>query len=320
MKSVFVFLLSLIVPLTAFAAEIRIHSNGDLKPILNEITHYHQTRNPDSKVIIETGKIAEIKDRLEAGAAGDLLIGDDKLFEMAETLQAIDPSTKQLLFSDPVVAVTDMNSEVELTDPKELNSENFKKIALLPAKNPFGKLVRAYLEPRGLKDAPAEKKVEVANIKAAMDAVKIGEAKWTLVYSSDASKRRFRRLFQVPASDIQPVGYSIAILKKSQNKPEARKFMESMQSTIGKKFFENAGYLLKGQKNLAILTTPPQPKKEDQTQTRTQQTQEAQTQTQQTQTQSQPATQSQPQTQTQPQSQPQTQTQPQSQLNNQDKN
>jgi molybdenum ABC transporter molybdate-binding protein len=324
MKFLSLFFLSLILPLISFASEIHIHSNGDLKPILNEITHYHQTRNASSKVIIQTGKVAEIKDRLEAGAPADLLIGDDKLFEMAEAIQAIDPTTVKVLFSDPVVAVTDMNSEIELTDPKELNSENFKKIALLNAKNPFGKLVRTYLEPRGLKDIPAEKKVDVADIKSAFEAVKNGEAKWTFVYSSDSSRRKFRRLFQVPISDIPPVKYSMAMLKKSTNKQEAIKFMDSMQSTIGKKFFENAGYLLPGQKTLAAWTSPSKPKKEEQSQTQKQgtQTQQTQTQTQETQTQeNQTQSQTQTQTQSQPtQSEPQTQTQPQTQQVDEEEN
>ena len=243
-------LLSLVVilcfPFDAFTGEIKVHSNGNLKPILMEISHYFQTRYPEGKVIIETGKVSDIQEKLEAQAVGDVLIGDEKLFEMAAEIKGIDNASRSILFTDPVVAVADVDSDVELTDPKELNVDNFKKIALTGEKTPLGKLVRAYLNPKGLKDAPAEKKVDVADAKAALDAVKIGEAKWTLVYSSDASRRRLKHLFRVPASDIPEVTFSVAIISHSKNKEEAAKFVEALQSTISKKFYENAGFVVKG--------------------------------------------------------------------------
>ncbi len=266
-------LLSLVVilcfPFDAFTGEIKVHSNGNLKPILMEISHYFQTRYPEGKVIIETGKVSDIQEKLEAQAVGDVLIGDEKLFEMAAEIKGIDNASRSILFTDPVVAVADVDSDVELTDPKELNVDNFKKIALTGEKTPLGKLVRAYLNPKGLKDAPAEKKVDVADAKAALDAVKIGEAKWTLVYSSDASRRRLKHLFRVPASDIPEVTFSVAIISHSKNKEEAAKFVEALQSTISKKFYENAGFVVKGSTS-GPMSSSTKSKKQTEPQTQTQ--------------------------------------------------
>jgi spermidine/putrescine-binding protein len=197
------------------------------------------------------------------------------------------------LFTNPVVAVSTEENESEMPDPKNMNADNFKKIALISEKSPLGKLVRAYLEPLGLKDVPAEKKVEVADSKAAMDAVKNGEAKWALVYSSEASKRKIRKLYLVPSSSIPAVPYSAAILNRTENKAQAKQFMEILQSTIGSKLFENAGYLWRGVVSSA-------------TQLQTRSVQEARSQTQ-------PQTGPQTQTQTQTQTQIQTQTEPQTQ-------
>lgn len=263
------------------AGELRVFSNGNVRPILVEIGHIYETRNPDWKVQFETGKIQELKDKLDAGAKADILLGDDKFFEALVDSKIIDISTQTLLFTNPVVAVSTEESESEIPDPKEMNANNFKKVALISEKSPLGKLVRAYLEPLGLKDAPAEKRVEVADSKAAMDAVKNGEAKWALVYSSEASKRKIRKLFLVPESSIPAVPYSAAMVNRSENKAQAKLFMEILQSTIGSKFFENAGYLWRGVPSSGTqLQTRPQMEARSQTQTGPQTQTQTQTQAQ----------------------------------------
>jgi molybdenum ABC transporter molybdate-binding protein len=280
------------------AGELKVFSNGNVRPILVEIGHIYETRNPEWKVLFETGKIQELKSKLDAGAKGDVILGDDKFFEALADSKAVDNSSQTLLFTNPVVAVSTEENQGDIPDPKNMNAENFKKIALVSEKSPLGKLVRGYLEPLGLKDAPAEKKIEVADSKAAMDAVKNGDAKWTLVYSSEASKRKIRKLFLVPQSSIPAIPYSAAILSRSENKAQAKQFMEILQSTIGSKFFENAGYLWKGVVSSGSqLQTRPQMEARSQTQTQTQ-----------SQTQSQTGPQTQTQLQTQTQKKPQTPT------------
>lgn len=265
----------------ASAGELHVFSNGNVRPILVEIGHLYESKNPDWKVEFETGKIQELKDKLDAGAKADVVLGDDKFFEALEDLKVLDASTQTLLFTNPVVAVSTEESENEIPDPKDMNADNFKKIALVSEKSPLGKLVRAYLEPLGLKDAPAEKKVEVTDSKAAMDAVKNGEAKWALVYSSDASKRKIRKLFMVPDSSIPAIPFSAAIVNRSENKAQAKQFMEVLQSTIGSKFFENAGYLWRGVPSSGTqLQTRPQLERRSQTQPQTGPQTQTQTQTQ----------------------------------------
>lgn len=304
MKVFILLLITFCVSAVVNAGEIRVYSNGNVRPILVEIGHLYETRNPEWKVQFETGKIEELKDKLDAGAKADVILGDDKLFEALADLKDLDVSSKTLLFTNPVVAVSTEESEGDIPDPKNMNADNFKKIALVSDKSPLGKLVRAYLEPLGLKDAPAEKKIEVSDSKAAMDAVKNGEAKWTLVYSSEASKRKIRKLFLVPESSIPAVPYSAAILSRTENKAQAKQFMEILQSTVGSKFFENAGYLWRGVPSSGTqLPTRPQLEARSQTQPQT----GPQTQTQ---TQSQTQTQTQTQTQIQTQAKPQTPTKP----------
>jgi ABC-type molybdate transport system substrate-binding protein len=206
-------------------------------------------------------------------------------------MKVLDATSQTLLFTNPVVAVSTEENGDEIPDPKFMNSDNFKKIALVSEKSALGKLVRAYLEPMGLKDAPAEKKVVVADSKAAMDAVKNGEAKWTLVYSSEASKRKIKKLFMVPDSSIPAVPYSAAIVNRTENKAQAKQFMEVLQSTIGTKLFENAGYLWRGVVSSGTqLQTRPRPQTRPQTQSQSQTQMTTQTQTQ-TQTQTKPQTQ-----------------------------
>jgi molybdenum ABC transporter molybdate-binding protein len=282
MKKFVLLLIIFCVSAVTNAGELHVFSNGNIRPILVEIGHIYESRNPEWKVEFATGKVQELKDKLDAGAKADVVLGDDKFFEVLADLKLLDAPTQTLLFTNPVVAVATEESEDEIPDPRSMNADNFKKIALVSEKSPLGKLVRAYLEPMGLKDAPAEKKIEVTDSKAAMDAVKNGEAKWTLVYSSDASKRKIRKLFMVPDSSIPAVPYSAAILNRTENRAQAKQFMEILQSTIGSKFFENAGYLWRGvvSSGSQLQTRPQQTRPQTQTQTQTQTQLTAQTQTQ----------------------------------------
>lgn len=294
MKNYVLLLIFSCTSLIVSAGELHVYSNGNVRPILVEIGHIYESKNPDWKVEFDTGKIQELKDKLGAGAKADVVLGDDKFFEALADLKVVDASSQTLLFTNPVIAVSTEESGDEIPDPKKMNADNFKKIALVSEKSPLGKLVRAYLEPMGLKDAPAEKKVEVADSKAAMDAVKNGEAKWTLVYSSEASKRKIKKLFMVPDSSIPAIPYSAAIVNRTENKVQAKQFMEVLQSTIGSKFFENAGYLWRG-----VVSSGTQLQTRPQSQTRPQTEPQSQTQiTTQTQTQTQSQTQAKPKAQT----------------------
>jgi molybdenum ABC transporter molybdate-binding protein len=291
MKKFLLLLIMFCVSAVVFANELHVFSNGNVRPILVEIGRIYESKNPDWKVEFHTGKIQELKDKLNAGAKADVVLGDDKFFEALADLKVLDATSQTLLFTNPVVAVSTEEDGDEIPDPKFMNADNFKKIALVSEKSPLGKLVRAYLEPMGLKDAPAEKKVVVADSKAAMDAVKNGEAKWTLVYSSEASKRKIKKLFMVPDSSIPAVPYSAAIVNRTENKAHVKQLMEVLQSTIGSKLFENAGYLWRGVVSSGTqLQTRPRPQTRPQTQSQSQTQMTTQTQTQ-TQTQTKPQTQ-----------------------------
>ena len=90
-----------------------------MRPILVEIGHLYETRNPEWKVQFETGKIEELKDKLDAGAKADVILGDDKLFEALADLKDLDVLSKTLLFTNPVVAVSTEENEGEIPDPEK---------------------------------------------------------------------------------------------------------------------------------------------------------------------------------------------------------
>jgi molybdate transport system substrate-binding protein len=224
-----------------------------------EISRVYQTRNPGSTAIIESGTPAELTGKLKAGASGDVIIGDEKFISSVADL--IDVSTRVTPFSNATVAITNEDSEIDWKKPSDITKENMKKIAALKATSPLGKNVRAYLDKLGLKDTLADKLVEAKSPKEAIEKIKAGEAKWAILYSTDVSRRKVKKLFIIPPTDIHEISYSMAMLSRSQQKEDANKFLQAMQSVIAQKFFENAGFVWKLQRAPEPQSKPAKAKK-----------------------------------------------------------
>lgn len=237
--------------------EVRIAVSGNLKEVLTEVGHYVETRNPMTKVKLFFGSAEEVARQVENQAEFDLYIGDeDDMSELKEKSLLIENSGLPL-FSNQIVAVANDDVDWDITEAKQLTPDNVKRIALQKDTTKPGKRAREYLQKYGVLDAVKDKITDVKTPKAALEAVKSGEAKWTLAYSTDAVRRKFLKvLWRVPAEDLPPIVFSAARPITSKNPDISARAMAAMQSSIVRRFFENAGYL--------ALTPPPdnrEPKK-----------------------------------------------------------
>lgn len=225
--------------------EIQIAASGNVKDVLTEIGHYVETRNPMTKVKLFFGTSEEVARQVESHATFDVYIGDDEDMAMLESKSYMVKESRVPLFMNQVVAVVAGDSEWDITEAKQLTPDNVKKIALMKESTKSGKMARQYLSKYGVLDALKDKIADAKSPKSCIETVKRGDARWTLVYSSDVARRKgLKILWRIPTFDLPAVNFSATRLTCSRNPEISARVIAALQSSIVRKMFENAGFQL----------------------------------------------------------------------------
>lgn len=225
--------------------EIQLAASGNVREVLTEIAHYVETRNPGVKVKLFFGTSDEVAGQIRNHAAFDVYVGDEDDLSMLESQAMLVENTGVPLICNQLVALAGPEVEWDISDPKALTPDTVKKIAMQKDTTKNGKIMRDYLQKYGVLDALVknDKIKEVKSPKGAIEALRSGEAKWTLALSTEAVRRKAMTvLWRVDPKDIPPTTYSVAQLVSSKNPDVASKVIAALQSSIARKLFENAGF------------------------------------------------------------------------------
>lgn len=225
--------------------EVQIAASGNVKDVLAEVARYVETRNPMTKVKLFFGTSEEVAKQIDSHAAFDVYIGDEDDMAALSGQSYLVDEPRIPLFMNQVVAIASADSDWDISDAKQLTPDNVKRIALMKENTRWGKAGRDYLQKYGVLDAVKDKIEDVKSPRAAVDAVKRGDAKWTLAYATDAVRRKsLKILWRVPVADLPADVYSAARLKCGRNPQIGNRVLAGLQSSIVRKMFENAGFQL----------------------------------------------------------------------------
>lgn len=225
--------------------EVQVAASGNVREVMTEVARYVETRNPMTKVKLFFGTSEEVAKQIDSHAAFDVYIGDEDDMTALNDQSYLVEEPRTPLFMNQVVAVAASDTDWDISDAKQLTPDNVKKIALMKENTRWGKAARDYLQKCGVLDAVQDKIDEVKSPRAAIEAVKRGDAKWTLAYSTDAARRKsLKILWRVPITDLPADVYSAARLKCGRNPEIGTRVLAGLQSSIVRKMFENAGFQL----------------------------------------------------------------------------
>ncbi len=262
--------------------ELQVFVPPNLKTPIHEISGLFEKSNSPWKFVPTVGRSRDLAQNLKQGAPLDVVISSSKE-EMERLIKQgyVSKNTQHLLFSDGVVIVALATSPLEVKQPKDLAAESVNKAALPPLKTNFGKQCRAYLDKTGVTEALKNRTTGTKNIPAALKLLKANDAQWTFMYGTDAaSAKELRVVWVVPSSEIPETEYFAGMITKSKNPKIAKLFLETLQSTIAKRIFENAGFRLPGQPPRIQVQPQTQPQSQTQTPPRSQKPTQTQPQTQ----------------------------------------
>ena len=185
--------------------------------------------------------------QIEAGAPADLFASADlDWMDWAQSRKLIRDDTRRVLLGNRLVLVTQADAASALTIGK-----GFPLAAALgdtrlaigdPKFVPAGHYAVSALTALGVWAQIASRTVGAENVRAALLLVARGEARYGVVYETDAhSEKRVRIVGAFPAETHPPIVYPFAITARSAN-PDASAFLNFLASPGAAKVFEGEGF------------------------------------------------------------------------------
>lgn len=226
----------LLVAISASAAELKVVTIRTLRGELEEMAHYFEAKNPGHSVTLSFAKSNDIAKMLGKGLNGDLFVLDQE--DLPDSTIPVTP----LVSNDPAI-IAAKETEVVLTDLKDLATDKVEKIVVLKETRPFSIKIRDYLEKLKLLETVKPKFQEAADAKTAFQQIAAGTRNLGFAYSGDATAAPGIRVLQkLPASEIPSIIMVAGVNPRSNQQDLAKSFLQALQSTIAKKLFENGGY------------------------------------------------------------------------------
>ena len=241
----------MLLPLKLHAQESRpvlVFAAASLQTALNAIAKEWQK---------ETGKQAKfsyaassaLARQIEQGAPADLFASADiDWMDWAAERNLIKTNTRRTLLGNTLVLIAPKEVIISLMIAPGFplaQAIGDSRIATgNPQSVPVGKYARQALTALGVWDTVGPRIAGTDNVRAALSLVARGEAKFGIVYETDArTEPRVRIVGTFPANTHPPVVYPFAVTANSTN-PDAEAFLTYLSSSTARRVFEAEGFFI----------------------------------------------------------------------------
>jgi molybdate transport system substrate-binding protein len=193
-------------------------------------------------VEVSLGPSSGLAKQIEQGAPADLFLSADQA--SADYLAARQlVSERRDLLTNRLVVVVPADSEIGVTELRDLTGPRIQRLALAEPKVPAGEYARQALRKAGVWDQVEGRVVGGIDVRAALQFVARGEADAGLVYRTDAlGDSRVRAAVQVDPGLHDPIRYPLVLLRREPMKEGARRFYDYLGSEKSAGVFERAGF------------------------------------------------------------------------------
>ena len=203
--------------------------------------------NSGKNVSISYGSSAILAKQIEHGAPADIFISADlKWMDYLETAKLLRPGTRKNLFGNKLVLIEPSSAHTDIKISKGFNlagAAGDGKIAVCEIDAcPGGIYAKESLESLGVFASVEPKLAQAENVRIALKLVSRGEAKFGIVYATDAkSDPNVRVIGPFPESSHSPIIYPAAIVASSSN-ADAASFLAYLTSPAATKIFSAQGF------------------------------------------------------------------------------
>jgi molybdate transport system substrate-binding protein len=190
---------------------------------------------------------AVIAKQIEEGAPADIFISaDQKWMNYLDQAKLIRPGTRRNLLGNVLVLIEPADASASLTIAPGFDlagaTGNGKVAVCTVASCPAGIYAKQALEKLGVWAKVEPKLAQASNVRSALNLVSRGEAKFGIVYATDAKADPGVKVVGIfPEATHRPIIYPVALLAASKN-PDAPRFLAYLSSRAAHKIWLEQGF------------------------------------------------------------------------------
>ncbi|MEI0596706.1 molybdate ABC transporter substrate-binding protein [Brachyspira pilosicoli] len=224
--------------------EIYVLAAASLTDVLTELANNYK-QETSTEIIFSFASSGALQAQIEASAPADIFFSAaQKQMNALEEKGLIDSETRKDLLENKVVLISPKNSNLNIKSFTDITNSNVKKLGLGEPKSvPVGQYSEEILSNLSILDIAKEKAVYGSDVRNVLDWVETAEVDCGIVYATDAKiAKNINIIAEAPEDTHKKVIYPISIVKSSQNKEEAKKFIEYISTDKSKEIFQNYGF------------------------------------------------------------------------------
>ena len=238
----FLFLALILISTPAQSADLVVSAAASLTNAFEEIKALFEKANPGTTLVFNFAASGALLKQMEQGAPVDVFASADQE-TMDKAAALIDAPTRVDFAGNALVLVVPAEGGQAVSDPKELQGDGFKLIAIgNPESVPVGRYAKGALTAAGLYDALTPKFVLAENVRQALDYVARGEVQAGFVYATDAAVRTDKVKVALEVAGHKPISYPIALLQASGSKDKGQAFIDFVKSAEGQAVLAKYGF------------------------------------------------------------------------------
>jgi molybdate transport system substrate-binding protein len=236
----------------AAAESLRVAAAISLKDALSQIAKEYEAQT-GTHVELTFGSSGQLAAQIKSGAPIDLFISaaNQQVDELARD-GLIDHATRRPIIGNKLVLIVPADNLASVNSFESLADASVTKVALgEPRSVPAGQYAQQALKSLDLLEKIKNKLVYGSNVRQVLAYVERGEVSAGIVYATDAQEAAGKVAVVAIAEDSthEPIVYPGAVVKASDRKDTAKKFLEYLCGAEGRAVFESKGF------------TPAQPEK-----------------------------------------------------------
>lgn len=200
-------------------------------------------------VSIAYASSAVLAKQIEQGAPADIFISADLTWmDYLDKAKLLRPRTRRNLLGNGLVLIepADANTDLEIAPGFDLaGATGDGKIAVCTVTScPGGIYAKEALEKLGIWEKVEGKLAQADNIRNALNLVSRGEARFGIVYVTDAkADPKVKVVGAFPESSHSPIVYPVALVETSKN-PDAARFVAYLSSQAATKILLGQGFAI----------------------------------------------------------------------------
>ncbi|MBA2862458.1 molybdate ABC transporter substrate-binding protein [Methanococcus maripaludis] len=224
---------------------ITVSAASSLTDAFTDIKTEFEKDNPNIKVELNFAASGALRQQIEGGAPVDVFASaSQKHVEILEEENLTSAGSIMNFATNSLVLIVPAGNSLNITSVEDLTNDDVTKVSIgNPETAPVGKYAKESLADSGLWDKLEEKMVYGENVRQVLTYLETGDVDAGFVYMTDAKiakENSIEIITTVPT--VTEIIYPVCIIDSSENKEEAKVFVEYLTSETGKQILTDYGF------------------------------------------------------------------------------